>query len=120
MGMESLAPMGECGMNFGMQRTMRPDSLCIAVAGEVDAYTAPEMRAQLLDALRLHPVVTVDLSAVTFMDSQGLAALLRARQEAESSGGSLRLEGVPPRVLKLLQLTRLDSVFTIDSISPEH
>lgn len=52
---------------------------------------------------------------MTFMDSQGLAALLSARQEAESQGGSLRLEGVPRRVLKLLQLTRLDTMFTIDS-----
>jgi anti-sigma B factor antagonist len=107
-------------MNFGMQRTARPDGLCIAVAGEVDAYTAPDMRAQLLDALRLNQLLIVDLSTVTFMDSQGLAALLRARQEAESNGGSLRLEGVPSRVLKLLQLTRLDSVFTIDSVAAEH
>jgi anti-sigma B factor antagonist len=107
-------------MNFAMHRTARADGLCIAVAGEVDAYTAPEMRAQLLDALRRHPLVIVDLSAVDFMDSQGLAALLRARQEAESSGASLRLAGVSSRVLKLLQLTRLDSVFTIDSVSTEH
>jgi len=107
-------------MNFAMQRTARPDGLCVAVAGEVDAYTAPEMRAHLLEALRLHPVVIVDLSAVDFMDSQGLAALLRVRQEAESSGGGLRLEGVPSRVLKLLQLTRLDSVFTIHSVATEH
>jgi anti-sigma B factor antagonist len=106
-------------MKFGMQRTTRSDGPCIAVSGEVDAYTAPELRDQLLDDVRGHPVVTVDLSAVTFMDSQGLAALLRARQEAESRGGSLRLEGVPSRVLKLFQLTRLDSVFTIHSTSTE-
>ena len=102
-------------MKFAMQQTLRPDGLCVAVAGEVDAYTAPEMRAHLLDALRQHQTLTVDLSAVTFMDSQGLAALLSARQEAASYGRSLRLEGVPRRVLKLLQLTRLDTIFTIDS-----
>ena len=102
-------------MKFAVQRTARPDGVCVAVAGEVDAYTAPEMREHLLDALRAHPVVIVELSAVEFMDSQGLAALLRARQEAESLGRSLRLDGVPVRVLKLLQLTQLDSVFTIDA-----
>jgi anti-sigma B factor antagonist len=107
-------------MNFAIRRTARADGLCIAVAGEVDAYTAPEMRAQLLDALGQHPLVIVDLSAVDFMDSQGLAALLRARQEAEASGRGLRLEGVPSRVLKLLRLTRLESVFTIDSVATEH
>ena len=102
-------------MNFALQQTPRPDGLCVAVAGEVDAYTAPEMRAHLLGALRQHQTLTVDLSAVSFMDSQGLAALLSARQEAESHGRSLRLEAVPHRVLKLLQLTGLDTMFTIDS-----
>jgi anti-sigma B factor antagonist len=88
------------------------------VAGEVDADTAPQMKAALLEAVSRHRSVAVDLAAVTFMDSQGLAALLRARQEAESRGGSLRLERVPDRVLKVLRITALESVFIIDSAHP--
>ena len=65
-------------------------------------------------------MVTVDLSAVTFPDSQGLAALLSARQESETQGRTLRLEGVPPRVLKLLQVTRFDAMFMIDSATADH
>lgn len=106
-------------MKFAVQQTPRPDGQCVSVAGEVDAYTAPEMREQVIDALRHHPAVIVDLSAVTFMDSQGLAVLLSARQEAEARGRSLRLEGVPRRVLKLLQLTRLDTLFAIDSTTDQ-
>lgn len=105
---------GEYAMDFGMQRAMRPGGLCVSVAGEVDAYTAPGMQAELVDALRSHPVVIVDLSAVTFMDSQGLAAFIRAHQESESMGGTLRLAGVPPRVRQLLTITGLDSMLTID------
>ena len=107
-------------MKFSLERVTRSDGLCIAVAGEVDAYTAPKLRAQLLDAVREHPVVTVDLSAVTFMDSQGLTALLTARQQAEVHRASLRLDGVPARVLKLLQLTGLDSMFRFSVDSTEH
>src|SRR3954447_26406048 len=98
-------------MNFAVDRTVRPDGLCVAVAGEVDAYTAPEMVAALLAAVEADPRLTVELSGVTFMDSQGLAALLRARQESERHGGTFRLEAVPPRVLKLLELTGMDAVF---------
>ncbi len=105
-------------MNFALQRVRRPDGVCVAVTGEVDAYTAPKLRAELLAAVREHPVVTVDLSAVTFMDSQGLTALITARQQAEQRGTSLVLDGVPPRVLKLLQLTGLDAMFAVGS--PEH
>ena len=105
-------------MNFRVEQTARADGICVAVAGEVDAYTAPQMKAALLEAVSRHRSVAVDLAAVTFMDSQGLAALLRARQEAESRGGSLRLERVPGRVLKVLRITALESVFIIDSVHP--
>jgi len=99
-----------------VEQSDRADGICVAVAGEVDAHTAPEMKAALLEAVARRRNVAVDLAAVTFMDSQGLAALLRARQEAESRGGNLRLERVPARVLKLLRITGLESVFTIDPL----
>ena len=105
-------------MKFRVEQTARADGTCVAVAGEVDAHTAPQMKAALLEAVSRHQRVTVDLAAVTFMDSQGLAALLRARQEAESRGGNVRLERVPTRVLKLLRITALESVFIIDSVLP--
>jgi anti-sigma B factor antagonist len=100
-------------MDLAVERTERQDGACVAVAGEVDAYTAPRMLAELLAALETDARLTVDLAGVTFMDSQGLAALLRARQEAERRGGQLRLERVSPRVRKLLELTRLDTVFPL-------
>jgi anti-anti-sigma factor len=100
-------------MDLALERIERADGVCVAVAGEVDADTAPRMLAELLAAVECDPRLTVDLRGVTFMDSQGLAALLRARQEAELCGGTLRLEGVSRRVLKLLQLTRMDSVFPL-------
>ena len=100
-------------MDLALKRIEQGDGVCVVVGGEVDAHTAPRMLAELLAALERDPRLTVDLAAVSFMDSQGLAALLQARQEAERRGGTLRLERVSPRVLKLLQLTRLDTVFPL-------
>lgn len=101
-------------MDFAVERTVGSVRSCVTVTGEVDALTAPDLLEALLAAIEVDPRVTVDLAAVTFMDSQGLSALLRARQEAEDHGGALRLDAVSPPVLKLLQLTRLDAVFTLD------
>jgi anti-anti-sigma factor len=60
----------------------------IAVAGELDIATAPELCARL-DNSRLvrGPRLLVDLSAVGFCDSTGLRALLGAASEVRAHGG---------------------------------
>jgi anti-sigma B factor antagonist len=55
----------------------------------------------------------VDLSAVGFLDSSGLGALVRALTLAQKEGGSAKLLHAGPQVRKLLQMTKLDSVFEI-------
>ncbi len=57
--------------------------------------------------------IVVDLSAVRFLDSSGLGALVRAMTTSQNEGGQTKLVGVEPQVKKLLEMTRLDSVFEI-------
>lgn len=57
--------------------------------------------------------IVVDLSAVRFLDSSGLGALVRAMTTSQNEGGQTKLVGVGPQVKKLLEMTRLDSVFEI-------
>lgn len=90
---------------------LRRDENRVTVAGEVDVDTAPRLTTALLAAVRTAQHVVVDLTAVTFMDSQGLAALVRARREAEARGGTVSLTGVTPRIRKLLRITGLDVAF---------
>ena len=101
-------------MGFGVERTLGSVRSCVTVAGQVDAGTAPDLLAALLAAVEVDPRVTVDLAAVEFMDSRGLAMLLQARREAEARGGTLRLRAVPAAVRTLLELARPDPPFTID------
>lgn len=57
--------------------------------------------------------LTVDLAEVTFMDSQGLKALLDARQALRDAGAALVLERPPAAVRRLLSITNLDGVLDI-------
>jgi anti-sigma B factor antagonist len=88
----------------------------VTVAGEVDTLGAPVLGG-CLDQLLARPdvrTVELDLSGVTFLDSAGLTALVRAHRTAESSGRVLRLHcGTGRAVLRPLQLTGLADVLTL-------
>jgi anti-sigma B factor antagonist len=53
----------------------------------------------------------VDLRRVNFLDSSGLGALVRALTNSQKEGGQTKLLGAGPQVKKLLEMTKLDSVF---------
>jgi anti-anti-sigma factor len=64
-----------------------------------------------------HPTgtdVVVDLSALRFIDSSGLTVLVRAR-EAEQRGHSITLRRPAAIVAKVLAITGMDRVFTIET-----
>ena len=67
----------------------RPDGAAgwvVAADGEVDLATSPRLRAALLEAIEEQDRVLVDLRAVTFMDSTGIATLLAAAEAARRRG----------------------------------
>jgi anti-anti-sigma factor len=79
--------------------------------GDVDAYTAPDLRADLHAATGSGaPVVVVDLSDVTFIDSAGLGALVGAHRRMLEAEGRLRLVRPPRLVARAFELTGLDTV----------
>jgi anti-sigma B factor antagonist len=89
----------------------RPPNLNIRVAGEIDLGTAPRLK-QAVDAYaRTAQTLTIDLREVTFIDSMGMAALVRAQHRAVARGGRLQLVAPPERVLAVFRLTRLDRIF---------
>src|SRR6476659_6216769 len=60
-------------------------------------------------------VIVLDLARVTAIDAHGLGILLELRQHAERSGIEFRLMNVTKLVGRVLEITRLDSVFNIVS-----
>ena len=87
----------------------------MSLGGEIDLYTAPRLHGELVTLLSGDsPVqVVVDMSGVDFCDSTGMNVLLAAHRRAREQGGDLELAAPRPAVRKILQVTGLESVFTV-------
>ena len=86
----------------------------IAVRGEVHVSTAPEFSERLNDAIATGKTgVVIDMTDVEFIDSTGLSVLLNALRRVTRQQGSLALVVSNPTVLRLFEITRLDSTFDI-------
>ncbi|HKY57165.1 MAG TPA: STAS domain-containing protein [Aeromicrobium sp.] len=86
----------------------------LRVAGEIDMASADELRDRLLACLERFESVEVDLGGVTFIDSSGLAALVRLRTESEMVGKAVALVKVSPAMARLLELTGLQGLFDVN------
>ncbi|NED99127.1 STAS domain-containing protein [Phytoactinopolyspora halotolerans] len=90
------------------------DRTVIEVAGEIDVYTAPKLREQLVeivDAGQYH--IVVDMQRVEFLDSTGLGVLVGGLKRVRQYEGSLRLVCTQERILKIFRITGLTKVFPI-------
>ena len=102
-------------MNFDVQTERVDDSTyVIALAGEVDLYTAPEFKQQLLDVIAKGAKdVVVDFTNTTFIDSTALGVLVGGVKRLRPSGGSLALVCTDQNISKIFEITGLDRVFPI-------
>lgn len=90
------------------------DHTVMSVTGEIDLYTAPGLQSDLMTALGDGNVrLIVDMSGVDFCDSTGMNVLLCAHRHAIDHGGELMLAGPGSTTRKVLQVTGLESVFTV-------
>ena len=91
------------------------DVVVVGLTGRLDAFEAQGVRAlftEHIDAGRSRLVV--DLSAVEFVDSAGLAALVRAMKRCREVGGDVRLVApADPSANRVFELTKFDQVFTM-------
>jgi anti-sigma B factor antagonist len=85
----------------------------VVLRGDLDLATAPELRECLVEVIDESARIVVDLEAVDFLDSAGLGILVGGLKRARSRGGELELVSSSREVLKPLELTGLDRVFTI-------
>ena len=85
----------------------------VDVEGQIDLGSSPALRKTLLECVRGTDRVALNLKAVTYIDSSGIASLLEVLREARQSKKKLALFGLTAAVLQVLQLTRLTGVFDI-------
>jgi len=85
----------------------------VRLSGEVDLSWSQEVRRAVLDALAAGTPVGVELSAVSYIDSSGIAALVEGFQNARGKGQQFGLIAASKSVMAVLQLARLDRVFPL-------
>lgn len=83
--------------------------------GEIDLHVSPGVESSLASIIAERPRhVVVDFSGVTFIDSSGLAVLIKAMQDVKEYGGKFTLAGINNDVRSIFEIARLDQVFLID------
>ena len=102
-------------MNFDIKTEQLGDGTSlISLAGEVDLYTAPEFKQQLLEVIgEGAKTVLVDLTDTTFIDSTTLGVLVGGVKRLRPNGGQLALVCDDRNITKIFEITGLDRVFTI-------
>jgi anti-sigma B factor antagonist len=86
----------------------------VALSGEIDLYTAPELKAELLRLVAEEPRrIVVDMTDATFVDSTTLGVLLGAVKRLRLQGGELEIVCSDLNIRRILSITLLDRAFTI-------
>jgi len=85
----------------------------VSLRGELDVADAASVAAALVQVAAGARQVIVDLEGLEFIDSSGLAALVRARKHARHAGGDLLLAAPQRQVLRVLAITRLADIFCV-------
>ncbi|MEO1279270.1 MAG: STAS domain-containing protein [Planctomycetota bacterium] len=91
-------------------------TIVLSVSGEVDIVRSPDLQTSLQDAIGKVPgkgSVIVDLSGVSYMDSSGVATLVRGLQLSRKKDVGLVLCSLQDRVRSIFEIARLDTVFPI-------
>lgn len=95
-------------------RELSDGTFVVALTGEVDLYTAPELKSELLRLVADEPNrIVVDLSGATFVDSTTLGVLLGAVKRLRLIGGELVIVCADLNIRRILSITLLDRAFTI-------
>ena len=96
------------------QESLDAERHVVAVRGEIDLFTAPELKSALSEAIESgHTRIVVDLTDTTFLDSTALGVLIGAVKRLRSRDGRLTIVNVDDNIAKTFEITGLDQIFTI-------
>jgi anti-sigma B factor antagonist len=99
---------------FGAEVTRGDGEVVVAVRGEIDVVTAPILWESLAEVLPETTRLVIDLRDTEFIDSTGLGVFVRALKRLRHHGGDLVLRSPRPNARKVLSVTCLDRVITIE------
>lgn len=94
--------------------------ICIVtLSGRFDSFHVETVKQALENTRDQSTRIVVNLSAVNFMDSSAVAALVHEMKHTRKNGGDVRLCGFQATVKIIFELTRLDKAFKIYATETE-
>ncbi|WP_042352491.1 anti-sigma factor antagonist [Bacillus massiliigorillae] len=103
-------------MNFKIDVNDMKQNVEVFIKGEIDAYTAPELKETLEQvAGRQQVSILVDLSDVSYMDSTGLGLFVGIFKQVRANNGKFKLVGLSARLKRLFDITGLTEIIDITS-----
>jgi anti-sigma B factor antagonist len=91
-----------------------PGSTVLALTGEIDLYTCPEFKQELLRVIADGAsLVVVDLTGTTFIDSTALGVIIRGVESLKQKDGRLVVVCVDPNIVKIFEVTGLNRIFSV-------
>jgi anti-sigma B factor antagonist len=102
------------------EESLDDDRHVVAVRGEIDLFTAPDLKATLLGAIDAGKSrIVVDLSETSFLDSTALGVLIGAVKRLRGRDGALTLVNTDANIAKTFEITGLDQIFSITATRDE-
>ena len=90
------------------------------VVGEIDIYTTPQFKEAVSAAIdENQPGIVINMAQVTYMDSSGFGTLLSATKRLRPLDGALYLCGCNDAIQRMLQITRLNTIFGVYATEDE-
>jgi len=103
----------KCKKDMKSTTRSEKETIILDVSGHIDIGTSPGLRKTMLKWLKSTDRLAVNLAAVKYIDSSGIASLLEIFKEARENRKKFVLFGLTAAVREVLQLTRLTGVFEI-------
>jgi len=95
-------------------RRVDDSTQALDLEGEVDVYTAPLLRQEIMDQVDAGVKnLLVNLDKVEYLDSTGLGILIGGVKRLKEQGGSLRLVGPSARISRIFEITGLNKIFDV-------
>lgn len=98
---------------FAVSVSAVEDETVVLVEGDLDCYSAPQLRTVLLDLADGPRRVVVDVSGSTFIDSTGLGVLVGGLKRLREQGGHMVVRSPSPMTARLFEVTGVSKLFDI-------
>lgn len=115
-----LSAIGSGGDDLIRSVRRQDKAVIVELAGDVDLHSSPELREQLKQISEQRPeMLVINLQAVPYMDSSGVATLVESLQKVKKYGGQLTLVGLQSRVRSIFEIAKLTDIFQISNSEAE-